>query len=336
MRTIHGARLTTLTLCCLVLVGGVAKGGSAGAAPVAAGTLGPPLVEPDDGYGPVDAFIASAKHSVDMTMYELADPTAETELVAAAARGIDVRVLLDRPYSGAEVNRAAYARLASGGVHVAWSSGRQIVHQKSITVDHSTSLILTGNLTARYYATTRDFGLFDSRPADVAAIESTFDADFAGGRPSPAPEGADLRWSPGSQAALVILIGSAHATVTAENEEMDSTPIEAALEADARRGVTVKVVMTASSSWDSAFDRLEAAGVQVLVYRGEHPLYIHAKAVVVDAGQSDQQAFLGSENFSTASLEYNRELGVVTADPTIVGGLSAVLTRDAEGGKPWS
>jgi cardiolipin synthase len=341
MRTIDGVRLTGLVICCLALGGGAALGGlvdiaSAGAVPVAAGTLGPLLVEPEDGYHSVDAFIASAKRSVDMTMYELADPTVETELVAAAGRGVDVRVLLDRPYSGAEVNRAAYARLASGGVHVAWSSGGQIVHQKSITVDHSTSLIMTGNLTARYYATTRDFGLFDSRPADVAAIESTFAVDFAGGAPTPAPDGTDLQWSPGSQAALVSLIGSAHSTVVAENEEMDSSPIEAALEADARRGVTVKVVMTASSSWRSAFDRLEASGVHVLVYRGERPLYIHAKAVVVDAGLADQQAFVGSENFSAASLEFNRELGVVTADPTVVGGLSAVLTKDARGGTPWS
>ncbi len=35
-------------------------------------------------------------------------------------------------------------------------------------------------------------------------------------------------------------------------------------------------------------------------------LYIHAKVIDVDGAK----AFLGSENFSTASLEYNRELGV--------------------------
>jgi phosphatidylserine/phosphatidylglycerophosphate/cardiolipin synthase-like enzyme len=302
-------------------------------APPGLGTL---LVEPDDGYGPVDAFIAGAGRSVDMTMYELADPGAEAALVADAARGVDVRVLLDRAGAGTVANGPAYARLAAGGVHVAWSYPGELFHQKTITVDDAISLVMTGNLTSAYYPTTRDFGLFDADPADVAAIESTFDADFAGASPAPAPAGSDLLWSPGSEAALVDLIGSAHATVTVESEEMDSEPVEAALAADAGRGVVVDVVMTASSSWDSAFDRLEAAGVHVLVYQGEAPLYVHAKVVVVDAALADRQAFVGSQNFSAASLRYDRELGVVTSDPAVVDGLAATLAEDAHGGAPWS
>ena len=56
----------------------------------------------------------------------------------------------------------------------------------------------------------------------------------------------------------------------------------------------------------------------------ESALYIHAKAIVSDG----RTAFVGSENFSVASLEYNRELGLITTDPTIVSGVARVLAND--------
>jgi len=54
------------------------------------------LTEPAAGLGPIYGLITGARSSVDLTMYELADPTAEADLAAAAARGVDVRVILDR------------------------------------------------------------------------------------------------------------------------------------------------------------------------------------------------------------------------------------------------
>ena len=104
---------------------------------------------------------------------------------------------------------------------------------------------------------------------------------------------------------LIALIESAAHSVVVENEEMDSTAIEDALEADAHRGVSVTVVMISDSEWDSAFSQLQSAGVHVELYPDtSSALYIHAKVIDVDSAK----VFLGSENLSTASLDYNREL----------------------------
>jgi cardiolipin synthase len=289
------------------------------------------LTEPQQAYEPVDAFILGAAKSVDVTMYELADPVVESDLAADAHRGVRVRVVLDQEYSGKSVNLPAYGYLAARHVHAVWSYPSEIFHQKTITVDGRRSLIMTGNLTSKYYATTRDFGVFDTNRADVSAIEATFASDFAGHRPAPAGPGGDLVWSPGSEASLVALINSAHHTLTVENEEMDSTTIESALEAAAQRGVQVEVIMTYSSEWTPALDRLNAAGVKVRLYHGETPIYVHAKVISVDAGLPDQHAFIGSENFSTSSLVYNRELGLVTTNPAILTPLNATLAQDFAG-----
>jgi phosphatidylserine/phosphatidylglycerophosphate/cardiolipin synthase-like enzyme len=138
-------------------------------------------------------------------------------------------------------------------------------------------------------------------------------------------------WSPGSEPQLAALISSAARSVVVENEEMDSTSIENALESDAERGVDVTVVMTADSEWDSAFSQLESDGVHVVLYPDTaSALYIHAKVIDVD----NTKTFIGSENFSTASLDYNRELGLITSAAGVLGPLNSTLSSDISNGQP--
>ena len=202
--------------------------------------------EPASGYGFLDSAILAARHSIDMSMYELADTTIEHDLIAKAAAGVDVRVLLDSDFNGARDNASSYALLHASDVHVEWASPNQIFHAKYVVIDGARALIGTGNLASRDYSSTRDFWVEDTSSSDVAAVASTFDNDFAHG-PVPARASSGLVWSPGSTATLVDLIGSARHTLFVENEEMDSASIEQALDVAAARGVSVKVVMTSSS-----------------------------------------------------------------------------------------
>ena len=75
------------------------------------------LAEPQAGIGPIYQIITGARSSVDLTMYELADPAAEADLAADAARGVDVRVILDQHLEKPR-NTSAYDYLAAHGVHV--------------------------------------------------------------------------------------------------------------------------------------------------------------------------------------------------------------------------
>ena len=172
------------------------------------------------------------------------------------------------------------------------------------------------------------------QPADVAAIEQVFDADFRHARVT-APRGADLVWSPGSEPALLQVVNQATTTLVVENEEMALPAVTSALVKAARRGVAVTVVMTRQDDWAKDFDTLVAAHVDVRTYAPTAALYIHAKAIVADVGTSHQCAFVGSENFSAASLQHNRELGLLTADPGVVTLLANTIRSDAAGAMPW-
>ena len=91
------------------------------------------------------------------------------------------------------MNGAAFSALQAGGVSVTYSSTAfTYTHQKTITVDNRESFISTGNLDSTYYSTSRDYGVFDTDAADVAAIMAVFNADFAK-TSSPRPTGTT--WS---------------------------------------------------------------------------------------------------------------------------------------------
>jgi cardiolipin synthase A/B len=294
------------------------------------------LTEPRAGIGPIRRLISAARTSVDLTMYELADRSAEADLARDAARGVRVRVILDQHLEKSR-NRAAYHYLAARGVHVVWGPAGPTYHQKTLTVDNTTSVIMTLNLVAGDYPGTRDFAVIDRKRADVAAIVTTFNADYAGRAISP-PDGADLVWSPtNAEASILSVINGATRTLAVENEEMGDPAVTGALARAARRGVKVTLTMTADSEWDTAFRELARAGVNVRLYRDESGvLYIHAKAIVADAGRPGERVLVGSENFSVASLGFNRELGIVTRDRAVVTAISRTLARDYAGAAPYS
>jgi cardiolipin synthase A/B len=311
------------------------------ATPPASAIAAPPpplalLIEPAAGMGEMYSLIASARHTVDLTMYEFEDTQAEAALAADAERGVDVRVILNSSYTRSD-NDAAFAYLQAHLVHVHWASSRYaLTHQKTLVIDTTVGVVMTLNWTSRYYDDTRDVAVIDRSPADIAAIQATFNADYDGAPITP-PPGADLVWSPTTALdTLLGLIDGATRSLYVENEEMDNSDITGALVAAARRGVDVVVCMTNSSSWTSAFRELVDAGVHLRVYSPDAALYIHAKVLVRDPGSSDQEAFAGSQNFSTESLLYNRELGVGIRSGTLIGQLEAMIQGDYDGASAWT
>jgi cardiolipin synthase len=115
---------------------------------------------------------------------------------------------------------------------------------------------------------------------------------------------------------------------------MGDDTIVSALADAASRGVDVKVVMENSSSYVTEFATLVTAGVSLATY--EHSkLYIHAKVILADYGTSSASVFIGSENFSNASLTENRELGLIVSDQAIMTSINATLTSDFNGGAAY-
>jgi cardiolipin synthase A/B len=293
------------------------------------------VTEPDQGLTAIYNLVASAKKSIDMTMYELTDITVSTSLAKAQAAGVQVRVILDQN-DERTANTPAYNHLSENKVAVHWANPNYAVtHQKTITVDQTTSAIMTLNLTPDDYATTRDFAVITNNPSDVAAIEATFDADFKNAAITP-PTGENLVWSPtNSLSALQALINGASKSLFISQEEFSDTQIQSALESALKRGVAVTLVQeNQEGKYSSILTPLKQAGAKIAVYTStdSKAYYIHAKSVLADYGTPQAKLFLGSENFTADSLGKNRELGLIFSDAACMTGVYNALTTDFKKG----
>jgi phosphatidylserine/phosphatidylglycerophosphate/cardiolipin synthase-like enzyme len=151
------------------------------------------------------------------------------------------------------------------------------------------------------------------------------------------------------------LIKSAKSSLRIYNEEMEDPQVIAALvEAAQRLGPgRVRIVMTyavqsGSINYGSAFAQLAAAGASIVLnqYEGPWQLYIHAKAMVADG----TDAWVGSTNIGQASMDDNRELGIMITSRSQpkrnyvqrVRALSSIITTfdrdfaDRRNGTPWA
>ncbi|MER6300093.1 phospholipase D-like domain-containing protein [Kitasatospora sp. NPDC001539] len=292
------------------------------------------VVFPDQDHTVVYDLIGSAARTVDVTMYELRDTTAVNALIARQRAGVRVRVILDGQHTS--VNGSAYNALKAAGVGVTYSSSAFVyTHQKTVTVDGATSLIMTGNLDSTYYANDRDYGVVDTDANDVAAIDRVFAADYARTSVTPS-DGDNLVWSPtDSQARLLALINGARTTLDVEQLEFGDPALVDAVTAAAERGVAVRIVGMNPDTYGSQFDQVTAAGVRVVSYSSTTGLYIHAKAVVADYGTATAKVFAGSENFSDNSLNHNRELGLIVSDPGVLGTVESTFATDFANGSPY-
>ncbi len=317
--------------CSIPAANDTSEGGSGGEGGMTVRSQGLSLItEPGPGDTPFISLIDSARHSVEVTMYELTDELVEQALVAAAARGVHVAVLLDPGQYGAgqPLNDAAYRYLSTHNVSVAWAPAYfALTHQKSLLIDRRVAAIMTLNLTPAYYSSSRDFAVLDYRPADIAQVAQTFTADLYHQQITPGAGSGDLVWSPGAQAPLGALIVHARRSLQIESEEMDDPAMTDDLCQAARRGVHVQVLMTYQSAWRSALTYLTRCGAQVRTYppsASGAALYIHAKLVRVDSST----IFIGSQNLSHQSLTDNRELGIVTHSPQIVASTGQTFSSD--------
>jgi len=227
--------------------------------------------------------------------------------------------------------------LRASGVAVHYSPPYFVyTHEKAIVVDPGRSteeaLIMTLNLSPSYmgipsrrWGMSLNFGVVDRCPAEVATIERLFDADWddAGQGAVHLPAGTRLVVSPiNARAQLMDQIEGARKSYHFFAQELEDPRIVAAIAAAARRGVDVKGLVPSNFPFNRrSGDLIKAAGGQVRFL--DKPVYEHAKAAIADGAS----VYIGSINCSTNSIERNRELGIVAAQPDLSRSMEAEFAR---------
>lgn len=282
------------------------------------------VVLPDDGAAAIYDPIRNASKSVHCEVYLLTDDTAVAALVAAKKAGKDVKVLLEHyPFPTTTANDAAFKALTAAGVDVRWTSSKYaLTHSKFFVVDGVVAYVMTLNLSNAGVGGNREYAAVVRDADDVAQAEAIFTADLTGAAPAP---GGKLLASPiDARARLLALIDSATKTIDIEMEEFSDAEVASHLVTRIEAGVAVRVVAPSSgrstgTSTTLGSLRANRATIKVLATPD-----LHAKLVVVDG----KQLYLGSVNLTAASLDKNREVGVLTETAAVVTRAQATFEAD--------
>jgi len=110
--------------------------------------------------------------------------------------------------------------------------------------------------------------------------------------------------------------------------------VENALIKAAKRGVDVQICgENEDGEYDSAYARLARAGIHISYYSSSAGFYIHGKVIEADYGTSHAKVFIGSENFSSTSLNDNRELGLISSNHAVLSAIAGTFAADFRSGK---
>ncbi len=285
-------------------------------------------IEPHAGTAPVVQVIQSARHAVDVNVYFLSSRPILDALRAAHARGVVVRVILDEHPYGIQpwrIRKEAAAVRATGAM-LHWAperfeavAGRWAYDHAKYVVSGQAVEIGTANFDYSAFHKNREYLYTTSAGVVVHAARTVFDADWSGQRAGAGPRQV-LVLSPGSGPRIISVIAQP-GPVSIETEEMGDDI--AILDAISAKGRLARVILPSGISTQDQrnVDFLLRHGVQVR-FLPRKPLYLHAKMIV-----GNREAFVGSENFSVASLDANREMGLLLNGRDI-GALQTQFDRD--------
>jgi len=276
------------------------------------------FIEPNAGPAPIVQVIEQAHTSLDVNVYELTDRRVLDALRQAVARGVPVRILLaPHPWatSARTVAREWANARATGAVVQAAPSRFQFDHAKYLCSAHQCA-VGTANFTYAGLDRNREYIEVTRQAPVVGALTTLFQADWTGVYAGQAPRNW-LVVAPGATPGIVALLRQP-GTVCVETEEMGDDP--SVMAAMAAKGGNLHLLLPSriSRSQIGNVRRLVADGVNVRLMAGS--TYLHAKAIA-----GPQWVFIGSENFTTTSLQRNREAGV-----TISGADAAAVTAQCQ------
>lgn len=290
------------------------------------------FTQPEAGTRPVVQAIDGAQKSVWLQIYMLTDPAVINALGRASARGIDVRVLLEeKPYTPAapgggtnpSTQRTA-ATLETSGVKVAWTNPRfNFTHAKSMLVDGRVAYVLSYNLTKAATHENREFGVINAAQSDVEELKRIFIADW--NRQPYQPLDPDLVISPNNARMRILgIISSAQRELLVGVEVISDPEVVSALMHKKAEGLDVRVLVGGIKKVPANIPAAKALINGGVPTRSQGRPYLHAKYIIADGAA----CYLGSINFSTNSMDNNREIGLMLADPAAIATLRATFDRD--------
>lgn len=306
--------------------------------------------------GPLAAAMDAARVSLDVAAFELNNPLLTEAMLAAAARGLRVRVVTDDEH-GLRNEDSSLGQLQAAGIPVVADDRSALMHNKFVVVDGallasplagqasvwSGSMNLTVNGSGRH-----NNNLLQLRSAEATRrYQAEFDEMFTQGLFGPrSPQGATapftadglpsqtgkgriaIYFGPEDDLAMALdaALAGARESIRFMAFSFTLDELGATLLRQATAGVTVQGIFerTGSETVWSELGPLYCAGLAGLAVRQDgNPWLLHHKVFLID----DHTVVTGSANFSGNGTDANDENLLVIDDPALAAPYAAEFAR---------
>ena len=276
-------------------------------------------------------FINAAQVSIHIASFEFNLPRVADALIAAKARGVDVRWVTDNENGldiDANPNRGQFARLMAGGVEVKDDAGRSaLMHNKFWIFDRQTLWTGSTNITVNGIYKQNNNVILIRSPEIAAIYEREWEELWTGQLGRRAPSTMNSQWaildgtpiqvifSPedGAVSYLVAMLNDAQVSIRFLAFSFTDYPMAQAMVTRAQNGVDVQGVFETfgSNSPRSELKTLWCAGLPVR--QDGNDSFLHDKVIIID----NSIVVTGSLNFSSSADEDNEENVIIIDNPGI-------------------
>lgn len=263
-------------------------------------------------------LIQRAQQSLDVAIFDIDEPSAVDALIAAAKKGVRVRIMTDSDnlYTRNGELRPHFQALQAAGVAFKGDERSGLMHHKFVIMDGAH--VLTGSLNLTPYSLYRDNNnaLRVSSPELAQNYQAEFNRMFEQGLlgpndhaipfPTVKVDGARIQtfFSPkgGTKQAILNLLSKAQSSIRFMAFSVTDKDIQSVLVKKARAGVHVEGIFDGCMlSQYSIYQDLLTKNIKVHI-DGNQAL-MHSKVFIVDR----QVVITGSYNFSMSAEERNNE-----------------------------
>ena len=276
-------------------------------------------------------FINSAQVSIHIASFEFNLPFVADALIAAKARGVDVRWVTDNENGldiDANPNRGQFTRLMAGGVEVKDDAGRTaLMHNKFWIFDGQILWTGSTNITVNGIYKQNNNAIVFHSPEIANIFEREWEELWSGQLGPRAPSTVNNQWailngtpvqvffSPEDHAvdSLIALVNDAQTSIRFLAFSFTDYPLAQAMIGRAQAGVDVQGVFETfgSNSPRSELKTLWCAGLAVR--QDGNSSFLHDKIIIID----NSIVVTGSLNFSSSADEENEENVLILDNPEI-------------------
>jgi len=268
--------------------------------------------------------IKSAKSRVYVEVYMLTEKRIKRALVEAEERWIEVKIVLEKnPYKATWINNKHFKYLDDSGIDIVWSNSDlyALNHSKFMIIDNEV-IVSSGNFTYSTFAFNRDLFLFINDKNILEKFLKIFIWDF--GQKYSLVYWDNLILSPDySRKKFEIMFEKATKNIDMYFQYLQDSKLEKFLIEKAKSWVKVRVVVSENFIQNDK-EKIKFFKKNNIEIKALLNTKMHSKAILIDW----KYLFIWSVNFSSYSLDKNREIGLIFTNKNIISDFSRLFEKD--------